>query len=294
MRWDNTQDTPLPPEMKIGDNPLEGAVFDYYLALPATGPITLTITDRPDNVIREFSSLAPPPDTTMPNVPEYWLMKPPVLPTTAGHHRVAWDLRYPDPPTLNFSYYGNMIDYREYTLNWHALPGQTYLSTVVGPMVPAGTYTATLTVGGQKYAQAFSVVPDPRVKATAADVEAQFQLQMRMVAGIKTTFDAYNYIDKLRAAIASTPSAASLVAALAPVQTSLGTAHRDLGRRINDQVVGDLAPNASVISGVDEPCAVIDKALEVLRQQMPAIAAARLPTWTAPATGCGPIRNVIR
>ena len=65
-------------------------------------------------------------------------------------------------------------------------------------------------------------MPDPRVKATAADVEAQFQLQMRMVAGIKTTFDAYNYIDKLRAAIASTPSAASLVAALAPVQTSPG------------------------------------------------------------------------
>ena len=36
-RWDNTQDTPLPPEMKVGDNPLEGAVFDYYLAAPASG-----------------------------------------------------------------------------------------------------------------------------------------------------------------------------------------------------------------------------------------------------------------
>ena len=23
-RWDNTQDTPLPPEMKVGENPLEG------------------------------------------------------------------------------------------------------------------------------------------------------------------------------------------------------------------------------------------------------------------------------
>src|SRR5207248_3352965 len=96
MRWDNTQDTPLPPEMKIGDNPLEGAVFDYYLAQPATdGPVTLTISDRV-STIREYSSVAPPPDTTMPNVPEYWLMKPQVLPTSAGHHRVAWDLRYPD------------------------------------------------------------------------------------------------------------------------------------------------------------------------------------------------------
>src|SRR5262249_18384051 len=113
MRWDNTQDTPLPPEMKVGDNPIEGAVFDYYLAQPASGPITLTISDRA-GTIREFSSVAPRPDTTMPNVPDYWLMKPQVLPTTAGHHRVSWDLRYPDPPVLNFSYYGNMIDYREY------------------------------------------------------------------------------------------------------------------------------------------------------------------------------------
>src|SRR5205085_2698644 len=108
MRWDNTQDTPLPPEMKIGDNPLEGAVFDYYLAQPATGPVTLTISDRDNHTIREYSSIAPRPDTTKPNVPEYWLMKPPVLAASDGHHRVAWDLRYPDPPTLNFSYYGNM------------------------------------------------------------------------------------------------------------------------------------------------------------------------------------------
>ena len=44
-RWDNTQDTPLPPEMKAGDNPPEGAILDYYLAAPASGSITLTIAD---------------------------------------------------------------------------------------------------------------------------------------------------------------------------------------------------------------------------------------------------------
>ena len=294
MRWDNTQDTPLPPEMKIGDNPLEGAVFDYYMAQPAAGPITLTISDR-GKTIREYSSIAPPPDTTMPNVPEYWLMKPQVLPTAAGHHRVAWDLRYPDPPTLNFSYYGNMIDYREYTLNWHALPGQTYLSTVVGPMVPSGTYTASLSVGGRKYAQQFQVVLDPRVKATAADIEAQFQLQMRMVAGIKTTFDAYNYIDKVRAAIATSATSKDIDAVLAPLQNNvIGAAHRDLGRRLNDQIVGDMAPNASIVTGLDEPCAAIDKALDVLRQQMPKIADAKLPTWTVPANACGPARGTVR
>ncbi len=67
--------------MKVGDNPLEGAVFDYYLAAPASGPVTLTVTDAAGKVIRELSSTAPPPDTTMPNVPEYSIMPPLVLPS---------------------------------------------------------------------------------------------------------------------------------------------------------------------------------------------------------------------
>jgi len=290
MRWDNTADTPLPPEMKVGDNPLEGAVFDYYLSQPVTGVMTLTITDRAGATIRAYSSVAPPADTTMANVPDYWLMTPQVLKTTAGHHRVAWDLRYPDPQTLNYGYSGNLLDYREYTLSWHALPGQTPLTTLVGPMVPVGTYTATFTMNGKKYAQPFTVVPDPRVAATAADIDAQFRLQLRIVAGIKTTYEAYNYVEKLRAEIAKSATGKDIDAALAPLMTgatSLGTAHRDLGRRLNDQLVGDIAPTASIIDGVDQPCKAIDAALNVLRQQMPTITNAKLPTWTVPAAGCG-------
>ena len=294
VRWDNTQDTPLPPEMKVGDNPLEGAVFDYYLARAATGTMTLTITNAAGGVIRQFSSVAPPPDTTMPNVPEYWLMKPTVLPTSAGHHRVAWDLRYPDPPTLNYSYYGNPIDYREYTLNWHALPGQTYVSTNVGPMVPPGTYTATFRLEGRAYAQPFTVVPDPRVTMTPAGYDAQFRLQMRMMAGITATYDAVNYIDKLRQAISARGQDANAraidaaVAALTTGPDSLGTVHRDLTRRLNDQVVGDLAPTASVLDGVNQPCARIDRAFDVLRRQAPKIADLGLPAWTPPvAPACG-------
>src|SRR5262249_46842871 len=176
-RWDNTQDTPLPPEMKVGDNPPEGVVFDYSLPSNAAS-VTLTISDSAGKVVREYSSVAPPKDTTMPNVPEYWLMEPTVLPKTAGMHRVSWDLRYPDPPTLNFGYSGTLLTYREYTLNWHALPGQTYLSTLVGPMVLPGTYSAKLTVDGKSYEQPVTVVADPRVNVPAAGLAAQFQLQM--------------------------------------------------------------------------------------------------------------------
>jgi photosystem II stability/assembly factor-like uncharacterized protein len=281
-RWDNTQDTPVPPEMKVGDNPPEGAIIDYYLSAPASGTITLSISDNAGHIIREFSSAAPPPDTTLPNVPEYWIMPPLVLPTTAGMHRISWDLRYPDPPTLNYGYNGNLLDYREYTLNWHALPGLTYRSTVVGPMVVPGTYTAKLTVNGRSTTTPIAVAADPRVPVSATALNAQFQLQQRMVAGLKTTFDAFNYIQQARA---GNPT---LDAELAPIAASLGTAHRDLGRRLNDMLVGDVLPTASVIAGVDGPCRVIDAAIGNLRQSLARSNTNTSSAWTPPAPpACG-------
>ncbi len=287
IRWDNTQDTPLPPEMKTGDNPLEGAILDYYLASPADGDVTLTIADSAGHTVREYSSVPPPEDPTMPNVPEYWLAPPTVLPKTAGMHRVSWDLRYADPPALNFGYTGTMLDYREYTLSWHALPGQTPRSTLVGPMVLPGTYTATLTVGGKSYSQPITVVQDPRVTVPPAALAAQLRLQQRMVAGIAATYSAFNYVEELRTALAAVAARAkaangtsaetetgiasaaqALDAALAKLLNgpgSFGLAHRDLGRRLNDQLIADMAPTPSVVAGVDGPCQSIDTALATLR-----------------------------
>ncbi|HWJ55352.1 MAG TPA: hypothetical protein VNR90_04025, partial [Vicinamibacterales bacterium] len=54
-RWDNTQDTPLPPEMKVAANPPEGAIIDYYLKSAASGPVTLEILDGAA-VLRKYSS----------------------------------------------------------------------------------------------------------------------------------------------------------------------------------------------------------------------------------------------
>ena len=258
---------------------------------------TLTISDSAGRVIREYSNVAPPVDTTMPNVPEYWLMPPLALSTTAGMHRVAWDLRYADPPTLNYGYSGTLLDYREYTLSWHAIPGKTPRSTLVGPMVVPGTYTATLAVNGKTVTQPITVVPDPRVPAAHAALTAQFQLQQRMVVGITTTYHAVNCVQQLRAAIAKrlasgSPDGASalkaLDAALAPLDGSggvFGLAHRDLGRRLNDQLVADFAPTPSVTAGVDMPCASIDKGLATLRS-LDVSALADVPRWTPPSQSC--------
>jgi photosystem II stability/assembly factor-like uncharacterized protein len=287
-RWDNTQDTPLPPEMKVGENPLEGAIIDYYLPSGASGIVSLTITDSAGATIREYTSVAPPSDTTMINVPEYWLAPPPVLPTSAGMHRVNWDLRYPDPPALNFGYFGALLDYREYTLNWHALPGLTYRSTLVGPMVVPGNYNAKLTVNGRSYSQPFEVVPDPRVPVDAAALARQFHLQQRMVAGITATYNAFNFIQQIRTPFAGQPIDATLTEIVAG-PGGIGAAHRDLARRLNDALIGDADPTPSVIAGVDAPCHDIDVAFDKLRQLQAANPGVpQLSGWKAPAApACG-------
>jgi len=261
--------------------------------------VRLQITDAAGHVIREYSNVPPPGDTTMANVPDYWLMPPPVLPTTAGMHRFTWDLRHADPPTLNYGYSGNLLDYREYTLSWHAIPGKTPRTTLVGPMVVPGTYTAKLTVDGRSLTQPITVAAGPRIAITQAALDAQLLLEQRMVAGIAVTYKAVPYVQKLRAAIARRLAEApveaaeplkTLDAALAPLDGSAGVfglAHRDLGRRLNDQIVADAPPTASVVAGVDAPCAAIDKGLDVLRR-LDTKVLTEVPVWTPPpAPACG-------
>ena len=245
----------------------------------------------------------------MANVPEYWLAPPPVLPTSAGMHRVAWDLRYPDPPTLNYGYFGTPLDYREYTLSWHAIPGRTPRSTLVGPMVLPGTYTATLTVNRRSVSQPITVVQDPRITVPRAALEAQFHLQQRMVAGIAATYHGVRYIQQVHSALTAhmageiAAAEQKLDAALMPLSNGpkgFGIAHRDSSRRLNDQLVSDAEPTPSVIAGVDGPCQAIDAALDELRRLQStsvaelnsALARAKhapLPAWSPPvAPACGP------
>ena len=43
VRWDTNTDTPLPPDEPAGQNPPDGAIFNYYLKSAGTGPVTLEI-----------------------------------------------------------------------------------------------------------------------------------------------------------------------------------------------------------------------------------------------------------
>ena len=59
-------------------------------------------------------------------------------------NRFAWDLRYPAPLTLPYGYYGNLLEYMEYTLADHAIAGLTPREQPRGPLVVPGKYTVEL------------------------------------------------------------------------------------------------------------------------------------------------------
>jgi hypothetical protein len=155
-------------------------------------------------------------------------------------------------------------------------------------MVVPGTYTAALTVNGRTYKQSFDVVADPRVPFDAAALARQFRLQQRMVAGITATYNAFNFIQQAGPAL----NGQSIAAALTEIvngPAGIGAAHRDLARRLNDMLVGDVDPTSSVIEGVDAPCRAIDAALDRLRQlQASNPAVPQLAGWKPPAApACG-------
>lgn len=280
-RWDNDQDTPLPPEVPAGENPPEGAIIDYLLKAPAQGAIALSIYDAKGGLVRRYSSEPPKPVTSMPNVPMYWFKPPVVLPTAAGMHRIAWDLRYPTPLSLNYSYYGNLLDYTEYTLTWHAIKGETPRVIPVGPVVVPGAYQLRLTVDGRTYTRHLIVKNDPRILISQQALDQQLQFEQRLMAGMAASDQGFTGIQSLLSALtadvarakasADGPRLASAVEAFEKKAGALatgdkggfGVANRDLARHLEDMEFGDLEPTPSDLAAGEADCREIDAALAI-------------------------------
>lgn len=283
VRWDNDQDTPRPPEVPAGENAPEGAIIYYHLNAATSGPISLSIRDAHGNLVRQYTNVAPPA-ALMPNVPTYWFAPPAGLPTTAGLHRVLWDLRYPDPLTLPYGYYGDLLTYTEYTLTWHAVKGNTPRVQPPGPLAVPGKYQVQLTVDGHTYTQEFTLENDPRLVVPQAHLVAQLQSERRMTAGMAVSYAGVDQIDRMRkvlaadeASVAGRPMATEIIAAARALDKQLsalangpeggfGVANRDLARHLEDADFGDMLPTSSNQDALEANCRQIDVALAELHR----------------------------
>jgi photosystem II stability/assembly factor-like uncharacterized protein len=172
VRWDTNSDTPLPPDYPAGQNPPDGAIFNYYLKSPSSSPVALEIIDAGGKTVRRFSSAdpVPPPDPLL-AIPAYWLRPPERLSNAAGFHRFVWDMHYAPVPGIK----------PEYPIA--AVPENT-APQPTSPWIMPGKYTAVLTVDGQKYTQPLTVEMDPRVKTSLADLQKQFNLSSQVYADV--------------------------------------------------------------------------------------------------------------
>src|SRR5262249_11510747 len=172
----------------------------------------LEVRDAAGNVVRHFSS-APIPAINEPPlpVPNHSIATPRPMPTEAGTNRINWDIRYDSPPAFAHSY---AISANE---------GETPPSPE-GPLALPGTYTLKLTVDGKSYSQTVNVKNDPRSPATAGDLRAQHDLQMKLYDGIKTAYAGYTQVSATRTALAAIQKSnppADVVAAIASLDTRL-------------------------------------------------------------------------
>jgi len=201
-RWETYEDTPLQPETPAGDNPPDGATIYYVLKSAPVGDIKLSIYNAQNRLVREFSNVSSPIDKTPANAPEYWFAAPPALSKNAGLNRFTWDLRYPAMKTLLYSYYGNPLDYIEYTLSDHAVPGEFPRELQPGPFVVPGEYSVALTVDGKTYRQPLTVTLDPRVLASQSDLVRQLDVETNISDQMAASYDGNIQVQALRTAIA--------------------------------------------------------------------------------------------
>ena len=178
IRASTYTDTPLPPDEPTGENPPAGAIIDYVLPAAAPGQVALEILDAHGKVVRRYTDTDPleptEADLAKLSIPAYWVQRPVGLSATAGTHRWVWDLHYTPPDTFRHSYPMTAVYQRT-----PRLP--------LGPCALPGQYQVRLTVGTHSYFAPLTVMMDPRVTTSAADLQSHFDTQRRLASIIGHT-----------------------------------------------------------------------------------------------------------
>jgi photosystem II stability/assembly factor-like uncharacterized protein len=188
FRWNRNPDTPLPPEIPAGKNPPDGAIIDYYLAT-SNQTVTMEILDSKSHLVRRYSNADKPEPldkiAAANPIPMYWVRPAQILSGDAGMHRFVWDLHYPAPVSLGHEFPISAIvhDTVQYPLGAWAMPGK---------------YNVKLTVEGKSYEQPLTVRMDPRIKASEADLQKQFEMQAGAVEGMNESYEALRQVQSLR------------------------------------------------------------------------------------------------
>ena len=139
-------------------------VVHYHLPDPPPGDVTLTFLDSNSRELRRFDSARDR------------------LPVHAGINHFLWNRRLAGAP--------NVLARDLEPVNRND-----------GPMVVPGRYSVRLTIGQRSQTHSFDILPDPRIKTGAGDLEAQFEFLNAILAKLVTVNVTINDIDAMLAQV---------------------------------------------------------------------------------------------
>jgi hypothetical protein len=274
VRANLNTDTPLPPDEPAGENPPDGAMIDYFLSKDARDPVTIEIKDGKGQLVRKYSSADIPAGANPKRlrIPSYWIRPPQSVSTKAGMHRFLWDMHY--TPIAGVE--------PEFPIS------ATYRNTppqATSPWVLPGAYTVTLTVDGKTFIQPLTVAMDPRVKASAASLQEQFDVSSRLyelrvrLAPIGEKFDDIaEQLTKLKAQAAERPDLTQKLEAFVQTLMKFGPPHArpgapptlfvlDSTTHLFDEIQGaDAAPTAATTAAAADLETKIATIMDVWRK----------------------------
>ncbi len=246
----------------VGQNPPYGATINYWLKSAVSADPTITVLDAAGKTVRSLRGSR-----------------------AAGVNRVRWDLRYepiPEPRIQVAPLYAPEIVIPE---NGLAAPGVGSFSI----LVPPGTYTVKLSVGGREFTQPLEVRKDPNSGGSLDGIRAQTALLesiQRSLSGANGMIDTLelrrkNLVD-LRASLSSASSRDLLAAAdsleqqLTAVEGRLNqlmvTGRGQDGVRYPVRLAGQLVYLAGTLDGIDEaPTTQSRAAFQYLDEQIAAV-----------------------
>lgn len=163
--------------LNAGTNPPDGTIIHYWLRETPTDAVKLTILDAKGNLVRSYSSETDDKDEVK-------------ITAHAGANRFVWDFLYEPPVKVKKS------------------PDMEHGNPFGGgkedaPRALPGGYQVRLEAGGQVLTESFEVLADPRIPATLADLQAQFDLKVQIRDTISSINIMLNQVEDLKGQVKS-------------------------------------------------------------------------------------------
>jgi hypothetical protein len=171
-----TQDASAQNDPTVGQNPPYGASINYFLKAPPAGDVTVSIVDAQNQVVRTLAA-----------------------PKAAGLNRVYWDLR--DEPTREVRLRTSPLYAPEVRVGpegWRPSGGGR-----TSILMPPGSYTVRLNVGGKQLTQPLEVRKDPHSGGSEADIKEQMKMLTELRRDVDAAADVVNQIELVRGQISA-------------------------------------------------------------------------------------------